>query len=122
MDSYTGFAEVYDTFMDETPYKDWCSYIVKTLKSRAVMPGALVLDLGCGTGTLTQMLGKAGYDMIGVDNSQDMLNIAIQKQEKKANIFSLQCSNIFKFHGFNKVVENVQDVCLIIVLHILQIG
>lgn len=42
----------------------------------------VVVDLGCGTGTLTELLAKAGYDMIGIDDSQDMLNIALAKKEK----------------------------------------
>lgn len=42
----------------------------------------LVVDLGCGTGTLTQLLHDRGYDMIGVDNSEEMLDVAMQKRLK----------------------------------------
>lgn len=45
----------------------------------------LVLDLGCGTGTLTELLHQKGYDMIGVDNSPEMLEIAREKQEKSGS-------------------------------------
>lgn len=45
----------------------------------------LVLDLGCGTGTLTELLCQKGYDMIGVDNSLEMLEIAREKQEKSGS-------------------------------------
>ena len=41
----------------------------------------VVVDLGCGTGTLTELLADKGYDMIGIDNSQEMLNIAQRKKE-----------------------------------------
>ena len=41
----------------------------------------LVVDLGCGTGTLTQMMYDLGYDMIGVDNSGEMLSVAMEKRE-----------------------------------------
>ena len=39
-----------------------------------------MLDLGCGTGNMTELLAKEGYDMIGVDNSEDMLEIASEKR------------------------------------------
>ena len=45
----------------------------------------LVLDLGCGTGTLTELLCQKGYDMIGVDNSPQMLEIAMEKREESGS-------------------------------------
>ncbi len=116
MESYTDFAYVYDTFMDETPYEEWCTFIKESIEKYGISkpknieegqetrhnPEAkhadgvedfeqgrlldsernLVLDLGCGTGTLTEMMANLGYDMIGVDNSCDMLRIAKEKQEQ----------------------------------------
>ena len=41
-----------------------------------------MLDLGCGTGTLTELLAENGYDMIGVDASEEMLGLAMEKREK----------------------------------------
>lgn len=50
----------------------------------------LVVDLGCGTGTLTQLLYSKGYDMIGIDNSEEMLSVASAKREQSgANILYL---------------------------------
>ena len=74
MDAYTSFAAVYDTFMDNIPYEEWKSYLKELLKEYGVQDG-LVLDLGCGTGTMTELLAADGYDMIGVDNSEEMLEI-----------------------------------------------
>ena len=48
------------------------------LKKNKITDG-LVLELGCGTGKLMSLLGNAGFDMIGVDNSVDMLQIAREK-------------------------------------------
>ena len=52
MEAYTDFAGVYDIFMEETPYEKWCEQVHRTLKRYGIAEG-LVLDLGCGTGTLT---------------------------------------------------------------------
>lgn len=79
MDAYTSFAAVYDLFMDNIPYEEWCAYLTTLLKERGVGNG-LVLDLGCGTGSLTELLAAEGYDMIGVDNAADMLEIAVEKK------------------------------------------
>lgn len=79
MEAYTGFAEVYDKFMDNVPYAEWCKAVVGYLREYGIEDG-LVLDLCCGTGTLTRMLAEHGYDMIGVDYSADMLAIAREKE------------------------------------------
>lgn len=83
MQAYTGFAQVYDEFMDNIPYEEWSAYVIGLLKEYGVHDG-LVLDLGCGTGNVTEHLAVAGYDMIGIDLSEDMLAIA---QEKKMEYF-----------------------------------
>ena len=79
MDAYTSFAEVYDTFMDNIPYEEWADYVQSLLTGYGILDG-LVLELGCGTGSLTELLSQKGYDMIGVDNSGDMLQIAMEKR------------------------------------------
>lgn len=79
MEAYTSFASVYDTFMDNVPYEEWGTYIHSMLCEYGVRDG-IVLDLGCGTGTMTELLAGYGYDMIGVDNSEDMLELAMDKR------------------------------------------
>ena len=110
MEAYTDFASVYDTFMDETPYEEWCEFLVEKLEEYKV-PKGLVLDLGCGTGTLTEMLSEKGYDMIGVDNSAQMLSIAMEKQEEsKANIlYLMQDMREFELYGTVSAVISVCD-------------
>lgn len=87
---YEDFALVYDRFMDETPYEEWCQFVVGRLKQDQITDGIL-LDLGCGTGSMTELLAKQGYDMIGVDLSDSMLDIAIEKRAQSGhNILYLQ--------------------------------
>ena len=80
MDAYTSFASVYDQFMDNIPYEEWGKYVRELLLEHGIKDG-LVLDLGCGTGSMTEVLADYGYDMIGVDISEDMLEIAMEKRE-----------------------------------------
>ena len=54
----------------------------------------LVLDLGCGTGTLTELLYQKGYDMIGIDYSQDMLNIAMEKKAVSGSDILYLCQDM----------------------------
>ena len=62
MDAYTSFAQVYDLFMDNVPYDEWCAYICEILKKHGIADGP-VLDLGCGTGTMTRLLREKGYEV-----------------------------------------------------------
>ena len=84
MDAYTSFAQVYDLFMDNVPYEAWSEYVIALLKDEKIEDG-LVLDLGCGTGKMTRFLAAAGYDMIGIDNSEEMLEIAREYQYGPGN-------------------------------------
>lgn len=110
MEAYEGFAEVYDLFMDNIPYKDWCEYVVGMLKEYGVNDG-LVLDLGCGTGSLTELLAERGYDMIGVDSSEDMLQIAMDKRAESGNdiLYLMQDMREFELYGTVRAVISICD-------------
>ena len=75
---YGEFAYVYDEFMDNIPYEQWHDYLHGLLIKYGVTDG-IVADLACGTGTMTKLLADDGYDMIGVDMSYEMLEVARQK-------------------------------------------
>lgn len=108
MNPYEDFAEVYDTFMDDTPYEEWSEFVTASLKNAGIEDG-LVLDLGCGTGTMTELLARAGYDMIGVDLSDRMLNIAMKKREQSGLdiLYLQQDMREFELYGTVRAV-----VCL----------
>ena len=110
MASYESFARVYDLFMDNIPYEEWGEYLHGLLLDFGVKDG-LVLELGCGTGSMTELLAGWGYDMIGVDNSVEMLEIA---QEKKAQsghdiLYLLQDMREFELYGTVGAVVSVCD-------------
>lgn len=93
MEMYRDFAAVYDTFMDNTPYEFWGERLDGLIRKYGVSKPErdaedvmdsernLVVDLGCGTGTLTELMYRKGYDMIGVDRSESMLNAAMEKKD-----------------------------------------
>lgn len=89
MDAYTGFARVYDLFMDNVPYQQWCSYICKVFREYGITDGP-VLDLGCGTGELTRLMTEKGYDMTGVDSSPEMLGMALEKTKDSEILYLMQ--------------------------------
>lgn len=154
MDAYTDFAQVYDELMDDTPYEEWCEFLLEifrrygvddlplddssvinggrkedadtdgktealpddmdcaseTTEQNLVQERNTILDLGCGTGTLTELLARRGYDMIGVDNAQEMLRIAIEKRERSGLdiLYLLQDMRELELYG---TVGTVVSVC-----------
>lgn len=110
MDSYTGFSYLYDMFMDNIPYESWYAYIKELLLKHNINNG-IILDLGCGTGTITQMLAEDGYDMIGIDNSEEMLQVAMEKNDKNhLNIlYLLQDMREFELYGTVAAIVSICD-------------
>ena len=110
MEAYSSFAEVYDLFQDNVPYEQWCVYIKGLLEEYGIRDG-LVLDLGCGTGSVTEELALAGYDMIGVDNSQEMLQIAMDKRDASGKdiLYLLQDMREFELYGTVRAVVSICD-------------
>jgi len=74
---YAALASVYDELTRDIDYASRAKFIDTVFKRNDVK--GIVLDAGCGTGALTLLLAKRGYDMIGVDASPDMLSVAYKK-------------------------------------------
>lgn len=110
MDAYADFAGVYDQLMDETPYEQWCENIVRELAAHGIRDG-IVLELGCGTGSMTELLAARGYDMIGVDSSDEMLRVACGKREKSGHDILYLCQDMraFELYGTVRAVVSVCD-------------
>lgn len=122
MEAYQDFAYVYDELMDNTPYREWCERIENLIEKYGVSRPErdsedllasernLVVDLGCGTGTLAELLYGKGYDMIGVDCSESMLAVAMEKKEKSGSeiLYLLQDMRELELYS---TVGTVVSVC-----------
>lgn len=76
---YEVLASVYDALNSEIDYHAWADFIEKVFCEDGAKKISSVVDLGCGTGSMTLELARRGYDMIGVDNSFDMLSVARER-------------------------------------------
>ncbi len=79
--SYTVFARFYDDIMSNVPYDDWLEYLELIFREIGYRPEK-ILDLACGTGNMTLLLAKQGYQMIGIDGSHQMIDVAKEKTAK----------------------------------------
>ena len=78
MNAYQGLAGAYDSLTGDVEYEKRADYLEK-LFTRSRIPVHTVLDLACGTGTMTWLLTGRGYEMIGADASEEMLAAAMMK-------------------------------------------
>lgn len=108
MTQYTGFAYVYDMFMDNVPYDKWTEYLHKLLKEYNIKDG-LVCELGCGTGNITRRLRDLGYDMIGIDLSPDMLQMAMEKETDNSILYLNQDMREFELYGSVAAIVSICD-------------
>jgi len=108
MASYESFAKVYDELMDNVPYDTWTEHLIRDLKEYDITDG-LICELGCGTGNVTARLSKAGYDMIGVDDAEEMLSVAREKQDSEQILYLQQDMRSFELYGTVRAVVSICD-------------
>jgi SAM-dependent methyltransferase len=77
MNSYRQFARLYDDLIDQD-YEKWVDYIEEIFRKFGAKP-RLVLDLACGTGSVSRIMAQRGYEVIAADRSADMLAVAAEK-------------------------------------------
>lgn len=105
MNSYADFAYLYDKLTEDVEYQKRTEYIEKMFLKYSDKKPSLIADLGCGTGTVCNILADKGYDMIGIDSSDSMLNVAREKSLGKDILYLLQDMTEFELYG-------TVDVCL----------
>ena len=93
MSGYADFSLVYDTLTENADYPGRAAYILKLLEQSGVT-GGLLLDLACGTGRLGIELSKAGFEVIGVDASEDMLGVAAENAAEAEQSIMLLCQDM----------------------------
>ena len=79
-ESYGAISTIYDNINARVDYSAWADFFEKCFDKYLVCRPELVLDLACGTGSMTFELASRGYDMIGIDGSHDMLNVAYDRK------------------------------------------
>lgn len=102
MASYGNFAYFYDDLTDNVDYEKRCSYIKGLLAENGVGEGIL-LDLACGTGTVSLIMSRLGYDVIGVDASEEMLSIAQEKKMESGEDIIFLCQKMEELDLFGTV-------------------
>ena len=99
--AYSALAECYDALMEDIDYAAWADFYEVQFARYAAKKPSIVLDLGCGTGVLTNILAGRGYDMIGIDLSPEMLARASEaaRAEKKNVLYLEQDMRAFDLYG-----------------------
>ena len=105
-EAYSNFAAVYDALMDNIPYDAWADYLHSLLVEYDIASGILA-ELGCGTGNITERMADFGYDMIGIDNSPAMLDIANEKREQNHSSSLYLCQDMREFELYGTVAAIV---------------
>ena len=114
---YQEFAYLYDKLMKNVDYQRWADHIEEIFRKNGRKPETVV-DLGCGTGAVTNILAERGYQVTGVDISEDMLFVAREKARKSGLQVSYICQDMTELtlhrpvdaiicmcDGFNYILE-----------------
>jgi 2-polyprenyl-3-methyl-5-hydroxy-6-metoxy-1,4-benzoquinol methylase len=111
--SYEYLSKVYDELMTDVSYPDWAKYLSILLKENGVLKKSTLLEVGCGTGSISIELKKMGFDLIGLDISEEMLRKAEEKAREAGVIIPFICQDVSEVE-LHKKVDAVLAVCDVI--------
>ncbi len=102
-EGYDAIAGVYDRLNAEIDYGAWADFVEQCFDRFLTARPRMVLDLACGTGSMTLSLARRGYDMIGVDGSVDMLSVAYDRMAQESEpvrvLYLQQDMRAFELYG-----------------------
>lgn len=103
MSGYSVFARYYDELTANIDYKKRGEYFHEIIKKFKETKENIFLDLACGTGSISEVMARLGYDVIGIDNSDEMLGIAIEKKFESGLNIQYICQDMRKLDMFGTV-------------------
>lgn len=109
MNQYRSLAYKYDELTQDVPYDKWVEYYQKMFRKFKLSP-KIVLDFGCGTGSVACRMAERGYDVIGVDASPEMLSIASEKSYNMQNRPLFLCQKMQKLDLYGTIDAAVSSL------------
>ena len=97
MSNYSDFAFYYDGLTRNVDYKNRAVYFDTLVKKYFSSGGSYLVDLACGTGSLSEEFSKLGYDVIGIDYSEEMLSEALNKKFDSGSDIQYVCQDMTSF-------------------------
>lgn len=91
---YSAFARFYDSLTDNVNYTGRAARLNGLIQKYSQTPGKVLLDLACGTGNISEEMARLGYDVLGVDNSPEMLGCAMDKKFDSGLPIQYVCQDI----------------------------
>ncbi len=101
--SYSVFARYYDLLTENVDYEARAAYLDELIRQLHPVEDCVLLDLACGTGTLSEAMARRGYDVIGVDGSGDMLNEAVEKKCESGLPIQYVCQDMRRLELYGTV-------------------
>ena len=80
-EQYSSLSLFYDAFMQDVDYGAWCDFYEECFRKFSTVNVERIVDIGCGTGSITDPMAARGYKMTGLDLSEEMLELAAKKAE-----------------------------------------
>ena len=103
MSGYSVFARYYDELTANIDYRKRGEYFHEIIKKFKQTKENILLDLACGTGSISEVMAKLGYDVVGVDLSDEMLGMAIEKKFDSGLNIQYLCQDMRHFEMYGTI-------------------